>query len=169
MAGISTLRQRRIDLCDKFAAKASISPRFCHWLPIKWRARATRSGAATAPVYEETLARCDRLRNSPLHFLRHRLNGKPGKIYGSRNKFWRERWPPDEIYAVYFISLTTELLVISFSLYLRQYFLLLTEWRLTVISATGRIEMGIVLGLYCSLEAADHSQKSAPKGTCRPT
>ena len=44
-----------------------------------------------------------------------------------------------------------------------------SEWRLTVISATGRVEMGIVLGLYCSLEAADHSQKSAPKGTCRPT
>ena len=44
-----------------------------------------------------------------------------------------------------------------------------SEWRLTVISATGRIEMGIVLGMYCSLEAADHSQKSAPKGTCRPT
>ena len=43
-----------------------------------------------------------------------------------------------------------------------------SEWRLTVISATGRVEMGIVLGLYCSLEAADHSQKSAPKGTCRP-
>ena len=91
MAGIPTLRQRPIDLCDKFAAEASVSARFCHWFPTKRPVRNTRSGASTGPVYLETYARCDRLRNSPIHFLRRRLNGKVGKKYGARNQFWRER------------------------------------------------------------------------------
>ena len=91
MAGIPTLRQRRLELSDKFAAKTAKNPRFAHWFPLKRVGRPTRSGARTAPVYEETFARCDRLRNSPLHFMRRRLNGKPGKTYGVRNQFWRER------------------------------------------------------------------------------
>ena len=86
MAGVPSLRQRRIDLCDKFAGKALKNPRFQHWFPLR-TGRSTR----TAPKYEETFARCDRLRNSPVHFFRRRLNGKPGKKYGQRNQFWRER------------------------------------------------------------------------------
>ena len=42
-AGIPTLRQRRIDLCDKFASKAAKNPRFAQWWPKK-------------PVLEGTLA-----------------------------------------------------------------------------------------------------------------
>ena len=88
-AGITTLRQRRIDLCDKFAAKTAKNPRFGHWFPVKPNRRNTRS--ATAPTqYLETFARCDRLRNSPLHFLRRRLNGKEGRVYGARNRERRE-------------------------------------------------------------------------------
>ena len=86
MAGIPTLRQRRIDLSDKFAAKALKNPRFAHWFPHK-AGRQTR----TSMKYEECYARCDRLKNSPLFYMRRRLNGKPGKTYGLRNQFWRER------------------------------------------------------------------------------
>ena len=85
MAGIMTLRQRRIDICDKFANNAVKSPRFQRWFPLR-AGRPTR----TFLKYEETYARCDRLKNSPIYFMRRRLNGKPGKTYGVRNQFWRE-------------------------------------------------------------------------------
>ena len=88
-AGLPTLRQRRVDLCDKFAAKTAKNSRFAHWFPAKVATRTTRS--ASAPQYQETFARCERLRNSPLFYFRRRLNGKEGKKYGSRNQFWRER------------------------------------------------------------------------------
>ena len=91
MAGIPTLRQRRLDLSDKFAAKALKNPRFQHWFPVRRINRPTRSSASATIQYEEKFARCDRLKNSPLFFMRRRLIGKPGKIYGQRNKFWRER------------------------------------------------------------------------------
>ena len=86
-AGLTTLRQRRIHLCDKFAEKAAASDRFKSWFPLKRTSRATRS----TDRYLETHARCDRLKNSPVFFMRRRLNGKPGKTYGKRNQFWRER------------------------------------------------------------------------------
>ena len=86
MSGLPTLRQRRIELAEKFAAKAAGSTRISAWCPLR-RGRATR----TTQKYEETFARCERLRNSPIHYLRRRLNGKPGRKYGQRNKFWRER------------------------------------------------------------------------------
>ena len=89
MAALPTLRTRRIELCDKLAAKAAVSERFSHWFPVKRHPQSTRASAA--PTYKETFARCDRLRNSPLHFMRRRLNGKEGKSYGKRNQFWRER------------------------------------------------------------------------------
>ena len=85
-AGIPTLRQRRVELCDKFAGKAIKDPRFSRWFPLR-SGRPTR----TSVKYEEKYARCDRLKDSPLFFMRRRLNGKPGKKYGSRNQFWRER------------------------------------------------------------------------------
>ena len=40
--------------------------------------------------YQETFARCDRLRNLPLHYMRRRLNGKAGKEYGERNRCYRD-------------------------------------------------------------------------------
>ena len=90
-AGLPTLRQRRVDLCDKFAAKAAVSERFRHWFPILRPARPTRSSAGTQPRYVETFARCDRLRNSPIHYMRRRLNGKPGRTYGWKTQFWKNR------------------------------------------------------------------------------
>ena len=85
-AGICTLRDRRITLCDRFAAKAAADPVFKKWFPLK-AGRQTR----TSMKYEEKYARCDRLKNSPIFFMRRRLNGKPGKRYGARNQFWRKR------------------------------------------------------------------------------
>ena len=35
MAGITTLRERRETLCDKFAGKLLGNPLFLHWFPLK--------------------------------------------------------------------------------------------------------------------------------------
>ena len=87
MAGITTLRQRRIELCDKFALKASASERFGPvWFPRRESTRSTRRG----DKFLETYARCDRLKQSPIFYMRRRLNGKEGKIYGERNRCYRE-------------------------------------------------------------------------------
>ena len=40
--------------------------------------------------YKEEFARCDRLKNSPLYYMRRRLNGKEGKTYGKRNSKYRD-------------------------------------------------------------------------------
>ena len=90
LSGVPTLRQRRIDICDKFAKKAKDSARFARWFPKKCSDRPTRKSTA-AETYVEKFARCDRLKNSPVYYMRRRLNGKPGNTYGVRNKFWRER------------------------------------------------------------------------------
>ena len=79
-AQISTLRERRVAHCDKFAAKCLLNPRFSGWFPKKQAARPTRSGE----TYQEFYARCDRLKNSPLFYMRRRLNGKNGKYYSER-------------------------------------------------------------------------------------
>lgn len=85
-AGISTLRDRRIEVADKFADKLVTHPRFEEVFPLK-EARASRRG--TPETYLEYQARCDRLKNSPFHYYRRRLNGKPGKNYGIRNSEYR--------------------------------------------------------------------------------
>ena len=89
MAGITTLRQRRIEQCDKFAAKCVASDRFSHWFPVKKTRRSTRNNGKTEE-YLESRARCSRLFNSPLYYFRRRLNGKEGKNYGLRNAEYRE-------------------------------------------------------------------------------
>ena len=86
MADISTLRSRHIEACDKFAASCLRSPRFSGWFPEARQVRDSRH----ALVYKEEFARCDRLRNSPLHYMRRRLNGKAGKEYGKRNAKYRD-------------------------------------------------------------------------------
>ena len=87
LAGVTTLRQRRIELTDKFALKAASSDRFGQtWFPRRDSGRATRRG----DKYLETYARCDRLKQSPVFYMRRRLNGKEGKIYGERNRCYRE-------------------------------------------------------------------------------
>ena len=84
-AGVTTHRARRIMLCDKFANKALCNPRFESWFPL----RNARSGRRKEE-YQELQARTDRLFNSPLYYYRRRLNGKEGKVYGERNRRYRE-------------------------------------------------------------------------------
>ena len=84
-AGISTHRARRVELCDKFAAKAAGNPRFHAWFPP----RTGRSGRK-GEDFHEFQARTDRLFYSPLYYYRRRLNGKTGKTYGQRNRQYRE-------------------------------------------------------------------------------
>ena len=88
-AGVETLRARRVDLSDKFSQKCLGSDRFRGWFPLKSGVRAS-SRAATSEKYKESFARCDRLKRSPLFFMRRRLNGKPGKQYGERNRKYRD-------------------------------------------------------------------------------
>ena len=58
MAGLQTLRERRVAQCDKFAAKCAASPRFEHWFPEKKiGGRTTRNNQK----YREDFARCNRL------------------------------------------------------------------------------------------------------------
>ena len=87
MAGVTTLRARRIQLCDKFAEKAAANPRFQRWFPPRAGRQGTRRGGE---VYQEFTARTDRLQNSPLFYFRRRLNGKEGKKYGERNRKYRD-------------------------------------------------------------------------------
>ena len=90
-AGIETLRQRRIDLTDRFARKAANSDRFSHWFPRNLGGRAVRN----RDEFQEFFAKTDRLKNSPLYYMRRRLNGKDGKIYGTRNAQYRENFALD--------------------------------------------------------------------------
>ena len=87
-ADITTLRQRRIDQCDKFAASCTKSERFSGWFPKKSARSSSRKGVGE--TYLEEFARCKRLRDSPIHYMRRRLNGKQGKDYGMRNRERRE-------------------------------------------------------------------------------
>ena len=87
-ASLPTLRQRRIELTDKFARKCLQSERFSDWFPRTSGLNRRRS--RHTPEFLETFARCDRLRNSPLHYMRRRLNGKEGKRYGERNRKYRD-------------------------------------------------------------------------------
>ena len=88
MAEIETLRSRREELCDKFAAKLVGNPLFAGYFPLK-TTRTTTRRTKTQEKYLETKARCQRLYNSPFHYLRRRLNGKPGKKYGVRYAEYR--------------------------------------------------------------------------------
>ena len=87
LAGVETLRDRRIVQCDKFAHKCAASPRFGHWFPERPGRRSIRTGGEK---YREDFARCNRLFYSPLFYMRRHLNGKPGREYGLRNKEFRE-------------------------------------------------------------------------------
>ena len=86
-AGVTTLRQRRIEAVDKFAGKCLTNDRFKHWFPLR---RQGRAGNRTGERYQEEFARCDRLKNTPLFYMRRRLNGKPGRSYGERNRQYRD-------------------------------------------------------------------------------
>ena len=88
LAGVTTLRSRREELCDKFAAKMASNPQFAGWFPLKTTRASTRT-TGKQEIYLEERARCDRLKNSPKFYFRRRLNGKIGKEYGKRNAEYR--------------------------------------------------------------------------------
>ena len=88
LSGLTTLRERREALCDKFAEKCVNMPLFSDWFVHK-NTRSSSRITKNKELFKETTARCERLRNSPLHFFRRRLNGKPGKICGKRNEEYR--------------------------------------------------------------------------------
>ena len=83
VTGCTTKSQRRKDLWDKFVGKCLKNSRFAPWFPLKDRLRPTRGGGGEK--YLESFARCDRLRNSPIHYMRRRLNGKEGKEYKEKD------------------------------------------------------------------------------------
>ena len=85
MAGVTTLRQRRIEATDKFAYKCLTSSRFSEWFPAKPVSRGRKK-----ELYLEEFARCNRLKNTPIFYMRRRLNGKPGRYYGERNRAYRD-------------------------------------------------------------------------------
>ena len=87
LAGVETLRERRITACDKFAKKCLSVPRFAAWFPYK---QAGRPGSRRGEEFKEEIARCNRLLNSPIFYMRRRLNGKEGKRYGERNRKYRD-------------------------------------------------------------------------------
>ena len=87
LAQVTTLRQRRIEACDKFAQKCLSSRRFSGWFPLKLGGRAS---SRKRENYIEEHARCNRLRDTPIYYMRRRLNGKEGKIYGKRNQEYRD-------------------------------------------------------------------------------
>ena len=85
LADLSSLRERRIEQCDKFAQKCASLDRFEEWFP-KNEGRRVRG----SKEYKEEFARCKQLYDSPLFYMRRRLNGGIGRTYGERNKEFRE-------------------------------------------------------------------------------
>ena len=53
------------------------------------KANNVRSSSKVVPDQEE-FARCNRIRDSPIFYMRRRLNGKDGKKYGERNREYRD-------------------------------------------------------------------------------
>ena len=88
IAGITTLRERREEICDKIAAKLLANPRFSAFFPRKETRTSDRSGKKKE-VFLELKACFDRLKNSLIYYFRRRMNGKPGKSYGKRNEKYR--------------------------------------------------------------------------------
>ena len=70
---IETLASRREKLTLNFAEKTQKNPRFAHWFPLR-----THEGPELRRnlKVEETYARTERLRRSPVHYMRRALNKK---------------------------------------------------------------------------------------------
>jgi hypothetical protein len=67
--GLEMLSERRLKAIDKFTT-GCLNGKFAGWFPLTH----TRRSARNPRPYVEKHARCDRLRNSPLYFMRRRLN-----------------------------------------------------------------------------------------------
>ena len=71
MSGLKTLKERRSDLTDKFALKLRNNPRYSYLFPQRpLEQRRARRGNR----YVEENARTSRLFNSPIYYMRRRLN-----------------------------------------------------------------------------------------------
>ena len=68
---LQPLKERRISLTDKFAIKMMNNPRFTYLFP---RRRECQRRARNGNVFEESNARTNRLYNSPIYYMRRRLN-----------------------------------------------------------------------------------------------
>ena len=90
IAGVETLRERRIRLTDDFARKCLESDRFKKWFPEN-----ENRGGRRKERFKEFPAKTDRLKDSPLYYMRRRLNDKEGKKYGERNRKYRENFALD--------------------------------------------------------------------------
>jgi hypothetical protein len=69
LSGLEPLEDRREAAIAKFAKKCTES-QYHHWFPLNERGGRTRSSLK----YREDYARCDRLRNSPIFYMRRILN-----------------------------------------------------------------------------------------------
>ena len=85
LAEVTMLKERRIQASDESAAKCALSERFGEWFPLREGGR--RWARRT---YVKEYARCERLLNTPLFYMRRRMNGKPEKTYGERNRIYRD-------------------------------------------------------------------------------
>ena len=86
-SGVETLKTRREKALAKFADKCLKNPDYSDFFPAS---SSERWSAKHGKKYQEFFARCDRLKNSPLYYMRRRLNGKAEKIYGKRNSAYRD-------------------------------------------------------------------------------
>jgi hypothetical protein len=68
-ANLQPLSERRELACEKFAKKC-VNGKYSHWFPLKQR----RPGLREQKIYLEQYARCDRLRNTPVFYMRRLLN-----------------------------------------------------------------------------------------------
>ena len=75
-AGITSLKERRINAARKFANKLVNSDRFGHYFPIN---NSERQGMRSRRRYREENARTLRLFNSPLFYFRRALNGRTSR------------------------------------------------------------------------------------------
>ena len=70
-SGLETLENRRKKLVDNFAVKTSKNNRFSHWFPS---AHPTGHNTRSTRPYLEEFSRTERLKNSPVYYMRRRLN-----------------------------------------------------------------------------------------------
>jgi hypothetical protein len=66
---LETLKDRRRGASLKFARKC-LGSQYSHWFPLNDPARRTRN----TKTYKEEYARCNRLRNTPIFYMRRLLN-----------------------------------------------------------------------------------------------
>ena len=76
LAGVTTLRERRIQTYNKFAEKCLGNSRFSRWFPLR---NAGRTGNQKGEIFKEEYARCDRLKNSPIFLYEEEDERERGK------------------------------------------------------------------------------------------